>query len=412
LTSPNKTVRVNILTLYFYPDYASTGHLLTELAVGLSGMGCKVTVYTAHPTYRSRERAKKSEVYEGVQVYRLPSTQLDKNSKVGRILNSVSFFISALITLLFHRTSGPLLIVSVPPFLPFLGYIVRRLKGNPYVSLFYDVYPDIAVRLGYLKSGGLMERIWDLMNSLVLGHASRVIALSEPMKEIVLGKANTNGQADEQKFRIIHNWVDEGFIKPMAKAENWFVAQQGLQDKFIVLYSGNIGLSYDLETVIAGAERLRDKNMEFLFIGEGGKKKKLQALVAQRQLQNVRFLPYQPRDILPFSLTCSDVCLVALEKGVEGLSMPSKLYTILASGRPVIALVEEDSAVARIIKEADCGARVAQNDVDALVRVLESYYENLEVARKQGENGRAYCLEHFTLSRACKEYYDLLAALS
>jgi glycosyltransferase involved in cell wall biosynthesis len=403
---------VNILTLYFYPDYASTGHLLTELAVGLSGMGCKVTVYTAHPTYRSRERAKKSEVYEGVQVYRLPSTQLDKNSKVGRILNSVSFFISVLVTLLLHRTSGPLLIVSVPPFLPFLGYILKKLKGQEYVSLFYDVYPDIAVRLGYLKPGGLMQRVWDFMNRLQIEQASRVIALSEPMKEIVLGKASPDGQADEQKFRIIHNWVDEAYIKPRAKSENWFVAQQGLQDKFIVLYSGNIGLSYDLETVIVAAERLRDKNMEFLFIGEGGKKKKLQALVAQRQLENVRFLPYQPRDVLPFSLTCSDVCLVALERGVEGLSMPSKLYTILASGRPVIALVEENSAVAGIIKEADCGARVAQNDVDALVRVLESYYGNLEVARKQGENGRAYCLEHFTLSRACKEYYDLLAALS
>jgi glycosyltransferase involved in cell wall biosynthesis len=398
--------------MYFYPDYASTGHLLTELAVGLSRMGCKVNVYTAHPTYRSRERARKSEVYEGVQVYRLPSTQLDKNSKLGRILNSVSFFISALVALLLHRTSGPLLIVSVPPFLPFLGYIVRRLKGNPYVALFYDVYPDIAVRLGYLKSGGLMERIWNLMNSLVLGHASRVIALSEPMKEIVFAKANTNGQADEQKFQIIHNWVDEGFIKPIAKTENWFVTQQGLQDKFIVLYSGNIGLSYDLETIIAAAERLKDKKMAFLFIGEGGKKKKLQTLVAQRKIQNVMFLPYQPRDVLPFSLTCSDVSLVALEKGVEGLSMPSKLYTILASGRPVIALVEEDSAVARIIRDADCGARVAQNNVEGLVEVLDFYYQNREMMEKQGRNGREYCLRHFTLARACQEYYNMLASLN
>jgi glycosyltransferase involved in cell wall biosynthesis len=408
----DKRLRVNIVTLYFYPDYASTGHLLTELAVGLKRMGCDVTVYTAHPTYRSRERARKSEVYEGVQVYRLPSTQMDKNVKLGRILNSVSFFVSALVTLLFHRTSGPLLIVSVPPFLPFLGYVVKRLKGQPYISLFYDVYPDIAVRLGYLKSGGLMQRIWDSMNRLVIGQASRVIALSEPMKGIVLGKANPNGQADSEKFRIIHNWVDEGFIKPMAKTENWFVAQEGLQDKFIVLYSGNIGLSYDLETVIAAAERLKDKNMAFLFIGEGGKKKKLQALVGQRQIQNVRFLPYQPRDVLPFSLTCSDVSLVALEKGVEGLSMPSKLYTILASGRPVIALVEEDSAVARIIRDADCGARVTQNDVEALVKVLEFYYENSEIAERQGRKGREYCLGHFTLARACQEYYDLLASLN
>ena len=412
MTNKGKTVRVNIVTHYFYPDYAAAGQLLTELAIGLRRMGCDVSVYTTQPSYGSRERTKRSEVYEGVKIYRLRSTQLDKNVKLGRILNSVSFFFSALMTLLLRKTSGPLLIVSNPPFLSLLGYVMRKLKRQPYTFLLYDIYPDIAVRLGYLKPNGLVRRIWDYTNRVILRHSSRVIALSEPMKEIVVGKADLNGQIDTRKFHVIHNWVDEEFIRPIPKSENWFAAQHELQDKFVVLYSGNIGLSHDLETVVAAAERLREKNIVFLFIGEGGKKRKLQSIVSQHNLQNVRFLPYQPREILPYSLTCSDVSLVALEKGIEGLSMPSKLYTILASGRPVIALVEPDSEVARIIAKADCGKRVAQNDVETLVGILDYYYRDKEAALHQGRNGRKYFETHFTLARACKEYFELLGSIN
>jgi glycosyltransferase involved in cell wall biosynthesis len=209
--------------------------------------------------------------------------------------------------------------------------------------------------------------------------------------------------------RIIHNWADESVIRPLAKESNPFAREHGLVEPFVVLYSGNLGLSHCLEPVIDAAERMQDRNLVFLFIGDGGKRSKLEARA--RGLRNVRFLPYQPREMLPFSLTCSDVSLVALERGIEGLSMPSKLYAILASGRPVIGFVEPGREVARIVADASCGSTVEPGDAAALVRVLETYMADRERCAREGANGRAWFERHYSRARACREYVDVLESM-
>jgi glycosyltransferase involved in cell wall biosynthesis len=283
------------------------------------------------------------------------------------------------------------------------------LKRQRYVYLVHDVFPDAAVTLGYISPDGLVRRVWDWVNRLSVNHASRVVVLCESMKAIMLAKGGR--PADAGKFHVIHNWVDEQNIRPLPKSENAFVEEHGLRDKFVVLYSGNIGRSQDLETVVAAAERFQDKDAVFLFIGDGGKKARLEGIVKERGLKNVRFLPYQPREILPLSLTCADVSLVALEKGIEGLSMPSKLYAILASGRALIALVESGYEVAGIIESADCGKSVAPGDVDGLARALEFFYDDREACARAGRNGREYLERHFSRGRALKEYYDLIQSV-
>jgi glycosyltransferase involved in cell wall biosynthesis len=384
--SEGKPLHVTLVTIHFHPDYSATGQLLTELAVGLEGMGCRVSVFTARPTYANRP-VSRFEVHEGVEIHRVVSTHLDKNSHIGRVLNAGTYFVAVLGALLWRRHRGPLLIVSSPPFLGLAGYLLRMIRGQPYVYLVHDVFPDAAVTLGYLKAGGWVSRIWDQVNRLVLTHASRIVVLGEGTKTVIARKGG-DGVAD--RIRVIHNWADEAFIRPLPKSENPFVREHGLEGKFVVLYSGNIGLPQDLETVIGAAEQLRDRDMVFLFIGEGGKKKKLQAMVQERELENVRFLPYQPREVLPYSTTCADVSLVALERGVEGLSMPSKLYTIMASGRPVVALVEKGLEISRILAEGRCGRIVEPYDVDELARVLDDYYSNLEICERDGRNGRVF----------------------
>jgi len=405
----SKPLHVNVVSIYFHPDLSGTGQILTDLAIGLTQMGCDVTVYTAQPTFGTRQRMKDSEVYEGVRIRRVFGTQLDKDNPLGRIINSVSFFVSAFWALLTTRTRGPLLIVSHPPFLAFAGYVLRKLKGQRYVYLVHDVFPDAAIALGYISPNGLVSKIWDAVNGLSVRHAARVIVLGESMKGIMLRKGGPF--TDPNRFHVIHNWADEDFIKPLAKSENWFARQHGLENKFVVLYSGNIGRSHDLETVIAAAERLRDREMVFLFIGDGGKRRKLEVLAEERGLRNVRFLPYQPREALPFSLTSADVSLVALEKGIEGLSMPSKLYSILAVGRPIIALVERDFEVARIIESAGCGRSVAPTDVEELVSALDFYYANRDACARDGRRGREYFETHFARSRAIRDYRDVLQSV-
>jgi glycosyltransferase involved in cell wall biosynthesis len=407
--STAKPLRVNIVSMYFHPDLSGTGQLLTDLAIGLKRMGCDAFIYTTHPTFGSRARLKGFEIYEGVRIRRLFGAQFDKDSRVGRVLNEVTFFLSALWTLLTTRTAGPLLIVSHPAFLAFAGYLLRRLKGQRYIYLVHDVFPDAAVTLGYINPNGVVRKIWDWMNTLSVRNAARVVVLGESMKAIMLRKGGLS--ADPDKFHVIHNWVDEGFIRPLPRAENRFAMEHGLLGKFVVLYSGNIGRSQDLETVILAAERFQDRDAVFLFIGEGGKKQRLEALTRERGLRNVRFLPYQPREMLPFSLTCADVSLVALERGIEGLSMPSKLYAILASGSPVVALVEADFEIARIIATAGCGKSVAPSDVEGLASVLEGYYADRDACARDGRRGREYLEAHFGRERALREYYALIESV-
>jgi len=402
-------LRVNIVSIYFHPDMSGTSQILTDLAVGLSKMGCQVSVYTTHPTFGSRSRAKRREIYNGVEIHRLFGTQFDKNHKIGRAINSATFLASAFWTMLTRRVEGPFLIVSHPPFLEFAGYLVSRLRRRRYVYLVHDVFPDEAITLGFINPNGLVRKAWDRANTLSVSHAAQVIVLSESMKAVMMKKGGHRSEA--QRFHVIHNWVDEAFIRPLAKSENWFVTRHGLDNTFVVLYSGNLGQSHDLETMIAAAERLRERDMTFLFIGDGGKKQKLEALVQERGLRNVRFLPYQPRDVLPFSLTCSDVSLMALEKGIEGLQMPSKLYAILASGRPVVALVEAGFEIARLIDGAGCGRSVPPNDVEGLCRALEFYYADRSACDRAGRLGRQYLEAHFSRARALREYYDVLRSV-
>ncbi len=406
-----KPLQVSIVTQYFYPDFGAEGQLLTDLAVGLVSRGCEVVVHTTHTSYASRERARPTETYKGVAIRRVFSTRFDRKRRVGRMINSLSFLASMLVTILADRRSAPLLIVSNPPFLGLVGYLASRLRGRAYVHLVLDVYPDIAVQLGYLKPDGLLRKLWDWLNRLIIARATRVVALSEPMAQILMKKDTRRPSTDAEKFVVIHNWADEELIRPRRKAENWFVARHSLDGVFVVLYSGNMGLSHDLETVLGAAARLRNEDIVFLLIGEGAKKQKLETMALQDQLHNVRFLPYQPPDVFPYSATCSDLSLVTQESGIEGLAMPSKVYTILASGRPAVALVKREAEISRMIEEGRCGMIVAPKDVDGLVNAIDYYYRNREAAAQDGQNGRAYFEKRYTLTRACGEYYTLLEAL-
>jgi glycosyltransferase involved in cell wall biosynthesis len=396
-----------ILSQYFYPEVASTGQLLTELAEDLVKYECKIIVYTGKPSYYGNiKEYKKREIYHGIEIFRLFNTTLNKNSRLGKILNSLSYFISIIFKLLSSKDRYPLLIVSNPPFLPIAGFLFKKIKNQKYVFLIHDIYPDIAVKLGYLKEDSFIVKIWNKINYMILKNAEEVIVLGEYMAEILEKKYLP---IDNIKIKIIHNWADEKIILPLKKEVNWFVKRYNLENKLVILYSGNIGLFQDLKTIISAAVRLKKfKEVLFLFIGDGGGLSKLKEIVQENNLTNVKFLPYQPKEYLPYSLTASDISVVALEKGVEGLGVPCKTYGILASGRAVLGLVGDDCEVADIIKNAKCGFRVDQGDVESLVKKIKYIYENPEILKIMGENSRRYFEKHFTRSQMTKKYYEIL----
>ena len=215
-----------------------------------------------------------------------------------------------------------------------------------------------------------------------------------------------------EKLRVIHNWADGDFIKPLRKSKNDFCKTLGLEDKLVVLYSGNIGLSHDLETVIKAAKKLENEDIAFLFIGEGGKKEKLKRMAEKLKLNNVLFLPYQSIENLPYSLTCGDISIVSLEDGVEGLAVPSKLYAYLAAGSAIIGVVGRGSEVSDIIKGHRCGFQIEQRDVVGLVKAVTILKEDRKLLDEMKANARRCFEENFEKEMAMVKYYRVIASLS
>jgi glycosyltransferase involved in cell wall biosynthesis len=403
-------LQVLILSQYFFPELISTGQLLTELAEDLAGMGCSICVVAGQPTYYDSSRVPTEMEHHGIKILRVGNTQLEKNSMAGKILNSVTFFLGAVKRSMVLSRDAVVLVVTNPPILPFVPFLLSILGKRKYVCLVHDVYPDIAVQLGYLGQGGILRGMWEKMNQRMMCGAAAVIVLGRDMEKKIRAKLV---QSEWGKIRLIPNWSDEDAIRPVEKGENPFLREIGLSPStFIVQYSGNMGLSHGMETIIEAANRLQDVPVRFLFIGGGGKREKIEKMAADLSLENVQFLPYQPKENLQYSLACSDVSLVCLEEGVEGLSVPSKYYGILASGRPVIALMAEDSEVAISVREAGCGYVVPPRDPDALAGKIRYLFDHPEAVREMGKKARESLESYYSRRIVAGKYIDLLREVS
>jgi glycosyltransferase involved in cell wall biosynthesis len=406
-------MKFRILSQYYPPDTATTGVLLSELTAGLRSKGHEIEVITAQPTYNPEISAKSREAADGVTVLRLWSTRIDKNTLAGKVLNSSTFVVSVLLRLFVSsdRTS-PLLIVSNPPFLPIVGFILCKLRKVPFVFLVHDVYPDIAIRLGYLDAGGIVQWCWNRLNAMILRASAHIVVLSGAMKVVVATKMTLAGVHDPlARLTVIHNWAHGDFIRPIEKHDNFFLRKYSFAGKFIVQYSGNLGLFHELENVVEAASKVHDQEFVFLFIGEGGKKTKLEKMVTDYGLSNVQFLPFQDSLMLPHSLAAADVAIVSLEEGIDGLAMPSKLYTIMASGTPVVAFCDPNSDIADILNVSQSGFVFRHDDIDGFVAKLKELKGDRLLLQRMKINARLYFEEHFTFEMALVQYEKILLSL-
>ncbi|MFH1386107.1 MAG: glycosyltransferase family 4 protein [bacterium] len=395
--------RIVLLTQHFYPEITSTGQLLTELAEELKNNGFSILTIT-----RKHQKDKVQEQYKGIQIGRIRGTRFSKANIMGRLINDFTFFWGAFFCLLQLKGSDILFIVSNPPFLPFLGWLIKKLKKNRFVYLVHDIYPDIAVNLGVIKANGIIQRIWDYFNQLILTEASVTVVLGDCMQKVVSRKIKPGNGT----FATIPNWCDGELVKPMNKLGDQFAVAHGLDKKYVVFYSGNLGLFQYLEAIIYAAEALADyQDILFLFVGEGGKKAKLEKMVKEKGLSNVKFLPYQDKSVMSHSYAAADVDIITLEKGAEGLGVPSKLYTIMASGRPIIALLGKDSEVSRVIAAAGCGYVLDQDNIEEFKNKILHLYHDRQLGRTMGEKARGYFEKHFAKNIIINEYVFLFKQL-
>lgn len=389
-----------IITEFYYPDIASTGKLLTQLAEDLVEKGISVDVLTGLPS----EGHTSFEQNNGVNIFRVKSWKLDKKTKFGRLMRYFSFTFSILLKIFRLRNYKSVLIVSNPPLLPFVGYLSTRLFNNKFIYLIHDLYPDIAISLKVIHPDSLMAKAMNFINQKVFYFSRRIIVLGEDMKSYLISKKRVN----ESKITVIPNWADKNVIHKLSKS-NHLSTKLGIDKKFLILYSGNIGLFQNLEMIIETAKLLKeDRDIHFLFVGEGGKKDKLIGLSKEYKLDNVSFLSYQSDEDYPYLLASADCHIVTLEEEAEGLGVPSKTYSYLASGRPVIAIMSDKTDVGNLIETNGVGFRINQNDILNLKNSILNLYRDKNLALQMGERARDVFEERYERKVCTSQYYEII----
>jgi len=249
-----------------------------------------------------------------------------------------------------------------------------------------------------------LAQLWQNLNQKIWRNAQAIVVLSPAMKQQVLASCPEIAE----KVSVIHSWSDPDWIVPIAKQENWFAWKYNLVTKFTVLYSGNLGRCHDMDTILEAAKLLQDEPIQFVCIGAGAKRDNLIEQVKQLGLNNFLFLPYQDKHILPHSLTACDLSLVTVDERTENLVTPSKLYSALASERPIAAICSQDSYLRELISEADCGVAFENGDSNGLAQFIRLLSRDRQLAECMGKSGRQYLRSHFTPKIISKQYLDVL----
>lgn len=377
--SSGAPLRVCYFNRSYWPDTGATGQLLTELAEDLvSTHGLEVTVVTGHPI--TGERLPGTATRNGVRIVRAAGTTFAQRRFVGRAANYLTYFASALWTAVRLPRQDVTVALTDPPIIGLAALAARPRFGL--VFFCQDIFPEVAGLLEDFHSP-VVNAVLERLNRFLVRRASRIVALGETMAQrLVDGKG-----ADRAKITVIHNWADTAAIVPAPK-QNPFSAANDLAERFVVLHAGNIGHAQNLDVVIDAAERLATRpEILLLFIGDGNRKAALQAAVRARGLDNVRFLPFQPRDQLRWTYASSDLCLVSLKPGLAGYIVPSKLYPVLAAGRPYVAAVEASSEVATLTATHGSGVVTAPGDAAALAAAIIGLAD--DPSRRQAMGARA-----------------------
>jgi len=373
----------------FFPEVSATGQLLTELAEGLArDHGCRVSVVAGMPlgasagVDRGRWGLVIRERFGDIEILRARGTRWSKRTLAGRITNYLTYFGSACWAGLQLDHPDVIIALTDPPVIGLAALLAARRFRARLVISYRDLFPEVARLLDGFRSP-VIE--WGLhrVNDLLLHQADRVVALGTAMRTRLIQKG-----APPERVTIIPDWADCAAIVPAEKS-NPFARAHGLADRFVVMHSGNLGMSQNLEIVVEAAAQLRDlADLVMVFVGDGVKKPALEILVATRGLTNVRFLQYQPQARLTESFATADCFVVSLKPGLAGYITPSKLYGILAAGRPYIAAVDDECDVARITREYDCGLVVPPGDAAALASAIRALYADRARARQLGANAR------------------------
>jgi colanic acid biosynthesis glycosyl transferase WcaI len=380
-------MRLLFINRFFYPDESATAQMLTDLATGLVTAGFSVKVLTGRASYMEIGRVLPTvESYKGVAVQRVWSTQFGRRSTLRRLADYVSFYLSAGCAAVRSKNTDCLVVLSDPPLLSVLAAIFARLKGWKTVCWLHDVFSDNAIRAGLLKEGTLtriLKRLFDW--SLAACH--RVIVIGRCMeRHLVLAGISRD------RVIVIPNWADGEHITPVAPNDNWFRKEHGVEkQQVVVMYSGHLGVVHERQSLmqVIGALQAMPE-IRVLIVGEGKGIDQLGNWAHDAGMQHIKFIGHQVKEHVGYSLSAGDIHLVTLRTEMEGLSVPSKVYGIMAVGRPVVFIGPQGSEIAALVREAGCGEVFAPTESEKAALGIFDLARNHERREHLGTSGRRY----------------------
>ena len=405
---PRAAGRILFINQYYWPDHASTAQHLADLAESLATQGYECHVLAGKSRYKpGAPRPPAYEMHEGVHIHRVPATSLGRRATWARMTDYLSFYAGAIAKALLLPRFDAVVTLTTPPLIGLVGTLLKRLRATRHIYWSMDLHPDASLALGRMSPESLLARFTSGLSRFVYRHADQVVVLGPYMADRIALKG-----VPPERLNLIPVWSQRDRIYPTPRDANPLRKALGLENVFVAMYSGNLGLAHSFDEFIEAARRLRDRSdIVFLFVGEGPRLGEVKAARNDEKLENIRLLDYVPRDQLHASLSLADVHLVSMRPEMTGIVVPGKLYGAMAAGRPCVFVGPEHCESAETIRDTGCGISVTPGDVDGLVAALVRLSGNPSLARRMGERGRSAFLTTYERRLCCNHWYELIREL-
>jgi glycosyltransferase involved in cell wall biosynthesis len=401
--------KVWIISELYYPEETSTGYLLTRIAEGLTKM-FSVYVLCSQPTYSARgKRGHKDEIINNVKIIRCLSTTFNKDIPILRFINLVTITLSILVNSLIRFAAGDcVIVVTNPPTLPISVAIACGFRRAKSVLIVHDVYPEVLVVTKIIKQGKLINRIIEYFAKFIFREMKKIVVLGRDMASLIEEKLKKG----DKRIEIIPNWADLELVKPGCRKKNELLGQLGLIDKFVIQYAGNMGRTHGIENITDCAEKLmKDEDLHFLFIGSGSKKKWLEREIITRRLKNITLLGNRPRSDQFNFLNACDVAIISFIPMMSGISVPSRMYNIMAAGKPIIAIADPESELAQVVKEEKIGWVISPGDIEGIrIAILEAKASSSRLVQ-MGQKARMAAEKKYSFDNVIRAYMNLVQSV-
>ena len=419
-------MKVLQLTGYFLPEKAASIYLTENRLEAFGKAGIDTVIWASRPTrglsdeeYEEYKHKKLEMMYDGkVTVKRFAMYREGRNP----ILRALRYSLNWIIQLwkgLREKDVDVIYLASTPPIQGMLGAFIKKFRGIPFVYNLQDIFPDSLFNNGLAKKGGLLWKIGRVIENFTYRHADKIIVISEDFKKNIMAKG-----VPEEKIVVVYNWVDQNAVVDIPRERNKLFDAYGLdRSKFYVTYNGNIGLSQNLDMLLSVAEEFQSARVQafhgneicctdihFVLVGNGAYLDEVKRIIAEKKLENVHLLPFQPYEDISHVFSLGDASLVISKPGTGAASVPSKTWSIMSASRPVLANFDENE-LKQIVEKHHCGIFTKAGDKEAFKLSILALYNNREMAVEMGKNGRQFVMDNLTREVGTQKYVDVIKSV-